>query len=127
MQEAAQYKTYKNLIVYQKAKLLSLDLINYFSEKRIGRIHEFVVSQLLRSATSIGANIAEGYGRHYRKNYRQFISIARGSSYETDYWLEILSGAKLLRQADADNFLDRNVEITKMLTVMMKRLETVPN
>lgn len=127
MQEAAQYKTYKNLIVYQKAKLLSLDLINYFSEKRIGRTHEFVVSQLLRSATSIGANIAEGYGRHYRKNYRQFISIARGSSYETDYWLEILSGAKLLRQADADNFLDRNVEITKMLTVMMKRLETVPN
>lgn len=123
MESAAQFKTYKNLIVYQKAKTLSLDLINYFSSKKINKIHEFVVSQLLRAATSVGANIAEGYGRHYRKNYRQFISIARGSSLETNYWLEIAEGANLLERFKKNRFTETNIEVSKMLTAMMKNLE----
>lgn len=64
--------SYKNLIAYQKAKLLAVDAIKYFSKRQLDNISKILVGQFIRSISSIGANIAEGYGRHYRKNYRQY-------------------------------------------------------
>lgn len=46
-----------------------------------------VGKQLVRAADSVGANIAEGYGRFTYKDRRHFLYIARGSLYETRYWL----------------------------------------
>ena len=43
--------------------------------------------QLVRAADSVGANIAEGYGRFGYRDRRHFLHIARGSLYETRYWL----------------------------------------
>ena len=77
--------SYKNLIVYQKAKELSYKALKYFYSAHLKKTEEFLIDQLLRSACSIAANIAEGYGRHYQKNFRQFLSIARASSFELDY------------------------------------------
>ena len=87
---AVKHTNHKDLIVYRKSKSLALDLIRIFSKKKFPKIYEFVILQLLRSVTSICANIVEGYGRHYRKSFRQFLSIARGSCFETEYWLEII-------------------------------------
>ena len=115
--------SYKNLIVYQKAKLLTVDAIKYFSGQRLDRISEILVGQLIRSISSIGANIAEGYGRHYQKSYRQFIGIARGSSFESDYWLEVMLEANKFDKETAKNFSQRNIELIKILTTMMKNLD----
>lgn len=52
---------YKSLIVYQKAVSLSVNIAEYVSTKRYLRTREFIIIQLLRSVSSIGANIAEGY------------------------------------------------------------------
>jgi four helix bundle protein len=43
--------------------------------------------QLVRAAESIGANLAEAYGRWHRRDQRRQLYIARGSVYETEYWL----------------------------------------
>jgi four helix bundle protein len=43
--------------------------------------------QLVRAADSVGANIAEGYGRFTYKDRRHYLHVARGSLYETRYWL----------------------------------------
>lgn len=75
---------YKSLIVYQKAKQLTIDLVNHFRSHKVLWTEQFIVNQLLRSTSSIGANIAEGYGRHYKKSYRQFLAIARGSSFDNE-------------------------------------------
>jgi len=116
--------SYKNLIVYQKAKSLTIDAIEYFSKQRQDRISEILVGQLIRSISSIGANIAEGYGRHYQKSYRQFLGIARGSSFESDYWLEVMLETKRFEDETIKEFIQRNTESIKILTIMMKNLES---
>lgn len=115
--------SYKNLIVYQKAKLLAVDALKYFSGQRLDKISEILVGQLIRSISSIGANIAEGYGRHYQKSYRQFIGIARGSCFEADYWLEVILETDKFDRKIIEDFIQRNTELVKMLTSLMKNLE----
>jgi four helix bundle protein len=44
--------------------------------------------QLLRAADSVGANIAEAYGRHGYRDQRRFLYVARGSAYETEHWVD---------------------------------------
>jgi four helix bundle protein len=119
--------SYKNLIVYQKAKTLTVEAINYFSNNRPDRISEILINQFIRSISSIGANIAEGYGRHYQKNYRQFLSIARGSSFESDYWLDVMLETKKFNDKIISEFSERNNELIKILTTLMKNLERTNN
>lgn len=116
--------SYKNLVVYQKAKLLTVEAIKYFSLKPLGRVSEILVKQVVRSISSIGANIAEGYGRHYQKSYRQFLAIARGSSFETDYWLEIMLETNKFDEKIIREFIRQNTELMKMLTTLMKKYES---
>ncbi len=115
--------SYKNLIAYQKAKLLTVEAIKYFSSQKLDRISEILVGQFIRAISSIGANIAEGYGRHYQKSYRQFLGIARGSSFEADYWLDVMLETKKFDEETIKNFIQRNTELIKILTTMMKNLE----
>lgn len=115
--------SYKNLVVYQKAKLLTVDAIKYFSGQRLEGVSKILVNQFIRSISSVGANIAEGYGRYYPKSYRQFTGIARGSSFESDYWLEVMLEIKRFDGKTIQNFSQRNIELIKILTTMMKNLD----
>ena len=54
----------------------------YFAKDTLGK-------QIVRSADSIGANIAEGNGRYNSKDNQRFVKIARGSLYETIHWLRL--------------------------------------
>ena len=59
-----------------------------------------VGSQLIRSADSIGANIAEGTGRGSFADNKRFVRIARGSLYETRHWLRRAYQRNLLSESD---------------------------
>src|SRR3990167_417604 len=84
------YTDYHSLIYFQKAKQLAKEVIFLADKLPKSQAVQIVYKQLIRSASSIGANIVEGYGRNNQKEYRQFLGIARGSSLETEYWLELL-------------------------------------
>lgn len=116
--------SYKSLIVYQKAERLTIDGYKYFTSNKHDRRYQSITDQSLRSVSSIGANIAEGYGRHYQKSYRQFLSIARGSCFESEYWFEIMIKLEIYDARLLKNFQDQLVEIIKMLTVLMKKPES---
>src|SRR3989344_2804137 len=115
--------SFNNLIVYQKAKGLTVKISKYFSKYKLPKTQEFIILQLLRAVSSIAANIAEGYGRYYDKSYRQFLSIARGSCFETEYWLEIILELGMFDNKTVKVFIEENNQIAKILTTMMKNLE----
>ena len=86
---------FEKLDVYKLSEQLS-DIIwnivvewNYFEKDTVGK-------QLVRSADSIGANIAEGSGRGTDKDNIHFIKISRGSLYETQHWLRRAYKRKLI-------------------------------
>lgn len=113
---------YKNLTAYKKSKKLTLELVR-FTKNNKRQEYAFIYNQILRSASSIGANIAEGYGRYYKKYYRQFVGIARGFAFETEYWLEILIEIHPQQSEYLNKLIFLNNEIIRLLTRMMKTLE----
>lgn len=115
--------SYKDLIVYQKSKKLTVEVIKYFSKNKLDRSKEFLFNQLFRSISSVGANLAEGFGRNYSQSFKQFVGIARGSSFETEYWLEILLDLNYFDTKVIEDFIDRNIEINKMLSGLMKNMK----
>lgn len=83
-------KNFKDLIVWQKSYELVLEvykLTNNFPKDELYSL----THQMRRSATSIPSNIAEGYGRQFNKEYKQFLAIAYGSrcELETQYLLSV--------------------------------------
>ena len=71
---------------------------SYFEKDTVGK-------QLIRAADSIGANIAEGYGRHHANDNIRFLFIARGSLQETKVWLIRAVKRKLLKQEMFDELI----------------------
>jgi four helix bundle protein len=86
----SQIQSYKDLIFWQKAYTLSRQVIQLSRKLPRDQVTYVLVKQILRSSTSIGANIAEGYGRYKGKEYARFLQIALGSAQETEYWLMLI-------------------------------------
>jgi four helix bundle protein len=114
-------ETYQDLIVWQKAMRLAAEA--YRLSKLMPRSEQFrLVSQLLRAAASVPANIAEGHSRGSRKDYANFVSIARGSLAETETLLMLAIDVELLQLEEVEAALALAQEISKMLRALHARL-----
>ena len=80
--------SYKDIEVWKKGVRLTIEI--YRITKEFPGSEQFgLTNQLRRAASSIPANIAEGYGRESTKNYLQFLKTARGSLNEVETFLYI--------------------------------------
>ena len=83
--------------------------------------NEFVLSkQVLRSGTSIGANIEEANQAQSKKDFVHKLSIALKEASETNYWLRLLLATELVESAPAESLLDECRQIERMLTAAIK-------
>ena len=71
---------------------------------------------------SVGANIAEGFGKYKGKEYQRFLQMALGSSRETEYWLELLRDIYPRFSREIKEILQLNVQTIKMLVVTLNSL-----
>ena len=84
--------------------------------------------QVIRSADSIGANIAEGSGRGTPPDNRRFLRMARGSLYETRHWLRRAHSRKLLTKNQTDQISQFISELTPKLNAYIGKVDgTVAN
>ena len=82
-----------------------------------------LANQLLRSATSIGANLAESKGGQSRADFRSKVSISLKEAHETHYWLRLLVAAELIPEPRLAALLDEADQITAILTTIVKKLQ----
>ena len=107
-------------IVVDKSKDLAVRIVKlyqYLDEQK----HERVMSkQLLRSGTSIGANIHEALSGYSAQDFVYKLSIALKEANETLYWLEILHRTDYLETKLYDSFVNDNRQIVALLTSIIK-------
>lgn len=85
---------------------------------------EFVLSkQLLRSGTSIGANIAEAQQAQSRPDFRSKLNIALKETSETVYWLRLLEATDYLSKSEFESIICDCIEIEKILTVSIRGMK----
>ena len=104
--------------------LRTVKLSRHLVEKR----QEFILSkQVLRSGTSIGANIEEANQGQSRKDFVHKLSIALKEATETNYWLRLLRESGILERPLADSLLDDCQQIQRMLTAAIKTTKAKPD
>lgn len=111
-------QSFEEVIAWQKAKDLNKKLYSLLESSR-----NFVLKdQLLRASLSITNNIAEGFDRGSKKELRQFLIVARGSTAEVRSMLLVASEIGLISSADKNTLVNDTREISKLLTGFIKTL-----
>lgn len=116
--------SYKQLKFWQTAKEVSILLIQVTKKLPQERVVWIITDQVLRSSFSVGACIAEGYGKYLGKEYPRFIQMALGSARETEYWLDLLEETYPKFSTEIKHILSLNKETIKMLIATLKTLRS---
>lgn len=75
----------------ERTSKFSEDIIDFIKTIKINTVNKSIINQLIRSATSIGANYCEANGASSKKDFRNKIYICKKEAKETKYWLRILA------------------------------------
>jgi len=114
----------KDNVVQKKSFDFALVIIRLYQALQDKR--EFVISrQLLRSGTSIGANVEEGNAGQSRKDFRAKMSVASKEARETKYWLRLLQESNLV-DLDVSKELAQINELIRILTSIVKTTDETP-
>ncbi|WP_394759106.1 four helix bundle protein [Flavobacterium sp.] len=109
----------KDNIIAIKSFDFALSVVNLFV--LLKKENEFIISkQILRSATSIGANIEEAIAAQSRKDFIHKMSIASKEARETKYWLRLLDKSNLT----AISMSDYLIEVEHIINIITKIIKT---
>ncbi len=106
--------------IKRRSYLFSLETIKFLKSRQWDQLSMVLVRQLLRSATSIGANVAEARNSASRLEFKRFYEIALKSANETLYWLNLLKDGYQLKD---DMLLKEVDELTRILASSVLKLK----
>jgi four helix bundle protein len=115
---------FKELIIWRKAIDFAKNVINLVDNINTEKKHYRITEQTEAAATSIAANIAEGKGRYSKKEFKQYLYIARGSIYETITFLNIMKELGWLTAKDVEVLEAEGLTLNKMLNSLINKLKT---
>ena len=108
-------------IVKEKSYAFALAIIKLSQHLRNSK-HFEISSQLIRSGTSIGANIEEATASHSRADFAYRMTVASKEARETHYWLRLIRDSKLVRTDDIDSIIEQCHELIKLLASIVKTI-----
>jgi len=114
---------FEKLQVYQKALDFAVHVIETIDEIDAPRKHYRLIEQIEASSTSVASNISEGKGRYSKKEFKQYLYIARGSLYETVARLQIFLKLKWLNDSAFKDLYAEAEEINKMLSGLINSIK----
>ena len=116
----------ENNIIKTKSKAFALRIIKLYKYLTTNAPNkEYVLSkQVLRSGTSIGANVKEALRGQSKADFRAKMSIALKEASETEYWLELLYESDYISENQYQSVIADDVEILKILTKIVKNSES---
>jgi len=107
-------------IIKTKSFQFAIRIVNLY-KYLIDNKKEYVLSkQLLRSGTSIGANIREGLNAESKADFIHKLAISQKECDETMYWLELLKATDYLTEIEFNSISGEAVELMKLLTSILK-------
>jgi four helix bundle protein len=82
--------------------------------------HFEIATQLLRSGTSVGANVEKALAGQSKKDFFAKMSIASKEARETNYWLRLLRDSEILQKKHVNELIQMSEELIKILTSIVK-------
>jgi len=121
--ERLKVSSFRDLVVWQKSHQLTLDVYKitsgFPSEEKFG-----IVNQMRRAAYSIPSNIVEGYSRKSKKEYLQFLNIAKGSLEELKYFIILSFDLNYITEQEKNHLENSTEEISRILYKFTKNLSS---
>jgi four helix bundle protein len=106
-------------VILEKSFRFSLRIVQTFQQLRENKVERDLCLQLLRSGTSIGANVEEAVGGSSRKDFINKLQIAYKEARETRFWLRLLNESNLIHKDSAVSLIFDCEEILKILTSIL--------
>lgn len=103
----------------------SKEIIFFVAQSNFERINYSIFDQVLRSGTSIGANIEEGKSGSSRRDFKKFYIIALKSANETKYWLNLIRETNLSKVSieKQEELLNEVTQLSKIVASIVINLE----
>jgi len=109
-------------ITLEKSRKFAIRIYNLYKHLCDTKREYTLAKQLLRSGTSIGANLSEAQYSVSRKEFLVKAKIALKECAETEYWLDLLKETGLLTQNEYDSIITDCKEILKLLIASVKTI-----
>lgn len=111
-------------VIRKKAYEFAVDIVNFCKCSNNDRLMNPLITQLLRSGTSIGANIEEAQQSESRKDFIHKLKISLKEAYEVRYWLSLLGDTDSSIKTGTDALIEKTDEIIRLLVSITKTLKS---
>ena len=113
----------KENLILDKSKSFALRIINLYRYLNDKKREHILSKQLLRSGTSIGANVKESVFAQSKADFTAKLFIAQKECAETEYWLELLHESKILTNEEFESIYNDCQELIRLIVASTKTLQ----
>ena len=114
-------------VIVSKSKAFAIRIVNLYKYLKDEKSEYVLSKQVLRSGTSIGANVKEAIRAQSKADFNTKMHIAMKEASETEYWLELLEQTNYITKSQAESILNDCVEIIKILIAITKTVKKGAN
>jgi four helix bundle protein len=113
-----------NNVIVEKSYSFALRIVKLYLHLQKEKKEYQLSAQIVRSGTSVGANIEEAIGASSKKDFIAKLAIAHKESRETRFWLKLLRDSSFIEPRLANSMIDGCEELIKLLTAILKSSKT---